>query len=84
MNRFLMTVSILALNLPSEDDIIRQRLDGQVIAMMVREASYDAALNARYYLNQQIYYQQDKFMPRTNPLLDPFNWARFIDSIKKK
>ncbi len=76
--------AILALELPSVDDIIQQRLDGALIAMMVREASYDAALNARYYLNQQIYYQQDKFMPRSNPLLNPFNWARFIDSIKKK
>ena len=76
--------AILALELPNEEEVLRNRLDGEVIAMMMQSASYDAALNARYYLNQQIYYQQDKFMPRSNPLLNPFNWSRFIQSLKKK
>ena len=76
--------AILAMELPREEDIIRDRLDGELMAMMIQSAPYDAALNARYYLNQQMYYQQDKFMPRTNPLLNPFNWARFIESLKKK
>ena len=76
--------AILALELPDENEILRNRLDGEVLAMMIRSAPYDAALNARYYLNQQIYYQQDKFMPRSNPFLNPFNWARFIQDLKKK
>jgi hypothetical protein len=75
--------AILALELPDENELLESRLDGEVIAMMIRSAPYDAALNARYYLNQQIYYQQDKFMPRSNPFLNPFNWARFIQDLKK-
>lgn len=74
--------AILALELPDEEEILRSRLDGEVLAMMIQSAPYDAALNARYYLNQQIYYQQDKFVPRSNPFLNPFNWARFIQSLK--
>jgi hypothetical protein len=76
--------AILAMELPNEEELLKNRLDGEVIAMMIQSAPYDAALNARYYLNQQMYYQQDKFMPRTNPFLNPFNWSRFIQSLKKK
>ncbi|NNF23020.1 MAG: carboxypeptidase-like regulatory domain-containing protein [Saprospiraceae bacterium] len=76
--------AILALELPNEEEVLKNRLDGEVIAMMIQSAPYDASLNARYYLNQQMYYQQDKFMPRSNPLLNPFNWSRFIQSLKKK
>jgi hypothetical protein len=75
--------AILALELPNEDDIISQRLDGVSMAYMIQNTPYDGALNARYYLNQQIYYQQDKYMPRSNPLLNPFAWAQFFKSLKK-
>ncbi len=75
--------AILALELPNEEDLIAQRLDGASMAYMIQNTPYDGALNARYYLNQQIYYQQDKYMPRSNPLLNPFAWAQFFKSIKK-
>lgn len=75
--------AILALELPDEVNAISQRLDGAALALMVEGTPYDAAMNARYYLNQQIYYQQDKFMARTNPLLNPFAWAAFFQSLKK-
>ena len=76
-------LAILALELPDVDEEIYSRLDGAALAMMIQNAPYDAAMNARYYLNQQIYYQQDKFMPRSNPLLNPFAWAQFFKSLKK-
>lgn len=75
--------AILALRLPDEADAISQRLDGASLALMIQNSPYDAAMNARYYLNQQIYYQQDKFMARPNPLLNPFAWAAFFQSLKK-
>ncbi len=75
--------AILALELPNEEEAIYSRLDGAALAMMIQNTPYDAAMNARYYLNQQIYYQQDKFMPRSNPLLNPFAWAQFFKSLKK-
>lgn len=76
-------LAILALELPDVDEEIYSRLDGAALAMMIQNAPYDAAMNARYYLKQQIYYQQDKFMPRSNPLLNPFAWAQFFKSLKK-
>ena len=75
--------AILALDLPSRDEYIASRMDGASMAYMIQNTPYDGGLNAMYYMNQQIYYQQDKFMPRSNPLLNPFAWAQFFKSIKK-
>jgi hypothetical protein len=76
--------AILALNLPDQNQVIENRLDGAAMALMLRNTPYDASLNARYYFDQQFYYQQDNFGPRSNPFLNPFNWSRFIKSLKKK
>lgn len=75
--------AILALDLPNPDEIMMGRMDGATMAYMMQSTGYDGAMNARYYLNQQIYYQQDKFMPRSNPLLNPFAWSQFFKSLKK-
>lgn len=76
--------AILALKLPDKNEIIDNRLDGASMALMLQNTPYDASLNARYYFDQQFYYQQDNYGPRSNPFLNPFNWARFIQSLKKK
>ena len=76
--------AILALNLPNQNDILEGRLDGAAMSLMIQNTPYDASLNARYYFNQQFYYQQDSYGPRSNPFLNPFNWGRFIQSLKKK
>lgn len=76
--------AILALNLPDQNKVLENRLDGAALAMMLRNMPYDASLNARYYFDQQFYYQQDNYGPRSNPFLNPFNWNRFIQSLKKK
>jgi hypothetical protein len=44
----------------------------------------DGAQNARWYLNNWAAYQGDRFGPRPNPLLNPFNWARFFKDLKRK
>ncbi len=75
---------ILALNLPDENKMLGDRLDGASLALMLRSTPYDASLNARYYFDQQFYYMQDNFGPRSNPFLNPFAWSRFIQSLKKK
>lgn len=76
--------AILALKLPEQNEILANQLDGASIARMLRNTPYDASLNARYYFDQQYYYMQDNYGPRTNPFLNPFNWGRFIQSLKKK
>jgi hypothetical protein len=76
--------AILALNVPDNNRMLEGRLDGAAMAMMLQNTPYDASLNARYYFDQQFYYMQDTYGPRSNPFLNPFNWSRFIKSLKKK
>lgn len=76
--------AILALNLPDQSEMLSERLDGAALSAMLRGTPYDASLNARYYFDQQYYYQMDNYGPRSNPFLNPFNWGRFIQSLKKK
>jgi len=75
---------LLTMNLPEQDKMIGNRLDGNTLAAMARNMPYDASLNASYYFNQQLYYMQDSYGPRSNPFLNPFNWAKFIKSLDNK
>ncbi len=76
--------AILALRLPDETKKLRESLDGEFIAYMMQNTPYDGSLNARYFLDQQLYQQNNRFGNIANPFLNPFNWARFIESLKKK
>lgn len=77
--------AILAMNLPGEREnrTIGTKLSGNTLNELVRNTPYDAGLNASYYFNQQLYYMQDSYGPRSNPFLNPFNWAKFINSLNK-
>lgn len=77
--------AILALQLPDQEqyDNLMKNLDEEMMARMFRSMPMDADMNYRYYMDQQIIYANDKFGPRTNPLLNPFAWAEFIKSIKR-
>ncbi len=76
--------AILAINIPDAGEMIGNRLDGNALSALVRTMPYDASLNANYYFNQQLYYMQDSYGPRSNPFLNPFNWSKFIKSLDKK
>ena len=76
--------AILAMKTPDENKMLSERLDGAAMSVMLNSVPYDASMNARYYFDQQLYYMQDSYGPRSNPFLNPFNWAKFIKSIKKK
>lgn len=76
--------AILAMNMPDPGEMIEGRLDGSALSAMARNMPYDASLNASYYFNQQLYYMQDNYGPRSNPFLNPFNWSKFINSLNKK
>lgn len=76
--------AILALNMPDDRQVLQNRLDGAALAALLRNTPYDASLNARYYFDQQFYYMQDNYGPRSNPFLNPFNWGRFIKSLNDK
>lgn len=76
--------AVLALNLPAEENAVGDNLNAQLLALMVESVPMDGAQNARWYLNNWAAYQGDRFGPRPNPLLNPFNWARFFKDLKKK
>ncbi len=81
----LLKEAILSMNLPNQNDrdAIGENLDPKVMNAMFRSMPMDAALNYRYYMNQQAVYINDGYGPRYNPLLNPFAWAEFFKELKR-
>jgi len=77
--------AVLALNVPLDDRGFDQNnLNAELLALMLKTTPMDGNANYRYYMNQYAGSVQDKFQPRMNPFLNPFNWARFFKDLKKK
>ncbi|MBM3177625.1 MAG: carboxypeptidase-like regulatory domain-containing protein [Bacteroidetes bacterium] len=76
--------AVLALNIPMDEGRIDQRnLNAELMALMVRTTPMDANMNYRYYMEQTSGGFTERFQPRTNPFLNPFNWAKFFRDLKK-
>ena len=78
--------AVLAYRLPNQGDInnMDRNLDPMTLMEMARETPMDGSLNHRYFMNQQAVYWNDQYGPRYNPLLNPFAWAEFFKSLKRK
>lgn len=77
--------AVLALNLPDDDkEIDRNNLNQELLTLMMRTAPMDAEMNYRHYMDQMIYNQTYRYGMRPNPFLNPFNWAKFIKSLKQR
>jgi hypothetical protein len=76
--------AVLALNLPVDNSIDKKKLNAELLALMIKTTPMDGPQNQRYYLNQWAASQNDRFMPVTNPFLNPFNWVKFFNGLKKK
>lgn len=75
--------AVLALNIPLDDGSYDKRnLNAELLALMLKTTPMDGAANYKYYMDQWSTSAQDKFMPRTNPFLNPFNWAKFVRDLK--
>ena len=76
--------AILALELPEQLDRNSPNMGEDVLARMFRDMPMDAAMNHSYYMEQQFFQMHNRFSNPyyNNPLLNPFNWAKFIQSIK--
>ncbi len=75
--------AVLALNIPFDDrGYDRRNLNAELLALMLKTTPMDGAANYKYYMDQWSTSAQDKFQPRTNPFLNPFNWARFVRDLK--
>lgn len=73
--------AVLALNIPI-DEYEYQNLDQELLALMLKTVPMDGAANHRYYMDNWVQYQNDRFGPRPNPFLNPFNWASFFRSLR--
>ena len=78
--------AILAMNLNEQQEQLINAFQPEAIQEMVRTMSIEGSpgMNYRYMMNQQFYNLQQQAGPATNPLLNPFAWASFINSLKKK
>lgn len=76
--------AVIALNLPMERPVNEENLNDELLALMLRSTPMDSRSNYQFYLDNWQQAQQDRYGPRPNPLLNPFNWARFFKSLKGK
>jgi hypothetical protein len=76
--------AILALNVPMDDRGYDPRnLNAELMALMLKTTPMDGAAKYKYYMDQWSTSASDKFQPRANPFLNPFNWARFFRDLKQ-
>lgn len=74
--------AVLALNLPDKP-IDEKNLNAELLALMMKTTPMNGPQNQKYYLDQWAASQNDKFQPVTNPFLNPFNWVKFFNGLKK-
>jgi len=75
--------AVLALNVPMDNGIDHKNLNAELLALMMQTTPMDGAANYKYYMDQYPNSIRDQFQPRTNPFLNPFNWARFFRDLKQ-
>ncbi len=77
---------ILAMRVPTEltDNLFTKSIDPEVYDQYVQNATMSPQMNYRYFLDQQRQMAQDRVGPRSFSFLNPFAWAEFIRSLKKK
>lgn len=78
--------AVLAYKLPNQGDLnnMDDNLDPALLAEIYRNMPMDGSMNHRYFMQQQAVYLHDAYGPRPNPFLNPFAWAEFFKSFKKK
>jgi hypothetical protein len=75
--------AVLALNVPFDNGIDPRNMNAELMALMMKTTPMDGAQNYKYYMSQYASSITERFQPRVNPLLNPFNWARFFRDLKQ-
>lgn len=78
--------AVLAMRLPNSEDLnnMDRNLDPYILTNMYTNMPMDGSMNHRYFTMQQAEYLHDAYGVRSNPLMNPFAWAQFFKSLKKK
>ncbi|MFN5557174.1 MAG: carboxypeptidase-like regulatory domain-containing protein, partial [Chryseotalea sp.] len=66
-----------------ENSYNKNNLDAELLALILRTTPMDGYSNQRFMMEQLNNTQTSKYVPVVNPLLNPFNWAKFIQSIRQ-
>ena len=74
--------AVLAMNIEDEIPLDRGNLSPQLLLRWAEQMPASGNENFRGFQNQQMMQIQDRYGPRSFPLLNPFAWAKFIQSIK--
>lgn len=74
--------AVLAMNVEDEIPLDRGNLSPQLLLRWAEQMPASGNENFRGFQNQQMMQIQDRYGPRSFPLLNPFAWAKFIQSIK--
>lgn len=75
--------AVLALNIEEERPLNRGNLSPQLLLRWAEEMPASGNENFRQFTNMQMMQGMDRYGPRPLPLLNPFAWAQFIQSIKR-
>lgn len=78
--------AVLAVELPNQRDYdnLQRFLSSAVMREAYWNLSASANMNHRFFMQQQQNAIAYRFQPPSNPLLNPFAWRDFIQSLKKK
>ncbi len=77
--------AFLAMELPDEEKlrILRENLDQRVMTRLAYDLPMDGAMNFDYQMDRNVYRLENRTVIPTLQVLNPFAWARFIQSIKR-
>ena len=70
------------MNVEDEIPLNEGNLSPQLLLRWAEQMPASGNENFRGFQNQQLMQIQDRYGPRSFPLLNPFAWAKFIQSIK--
>ncbi len=76
--------AVLAAKLPNQRDYdnIDRWLNSEVMQTMYWNLPASGNMNHRFFMQQHMDAQVNRHVPPTNPLLNPFAWANFIQSLR--
>ena len=76
---------VLDLELPNRRDLenLDKSLNKELLREMYLNEPMSANMNYKYFMDQQMIATSNKYQLPSNPLLNPFAWARFIKAIKR-
>ena len=78
--------AILAMNLTKDQETVLGNFEPEIVRELMQATPMEGtpSSNYRYMMNRQFINLQNSSGPRANPLLNPFAWSQFINSLKRK